>query len=175
MPRSEKDMEMLRAAVAAKTEAQYMTPAQTIEHYRERYGAGWTRKISEDLYGLVKNRAGENVSVKNIQRRFQGQRLASAGAGRSAAVYQQLARKEDLTTGRRLPEGQSSITITVQGSQKASRRAGPRPRSVTATFSGPAAYDFINAPDYSDIWEDYGVDAGLFDDGDYAIEVASVS
>lgn len=66
--------------------------ADVIEYYQETYGKNWTRRIAEDLYGSVKNRRGENVNVRNIQRRFQGTR-ASAGEGRSGAMYQELGRK----------------------------------------------------------------------------------
>ncbi len=168
--------EMLQAAIDRKTDPVYRSSkASVIDYYQDTYGAkNWTRRIAEDLYGTVKNRQGQNVSVSNIMRRFQGTR-ASAGEGRSGAVYQELGKKLP-SVGRRLRGNE--LVITVEGKQTGAKGRGERDRTLEATLKGSNAQQFIANPSFYDLWElseEYSGLGELFEDGDYAIDVYAVS
>jgi hypothetical protein len=167
-------LERLQAVVNSKTELAYMSnKADIIDFYRDKYSTkGWTRAIAQDLHGMVKNRAGEDVSVKNIQRRFQGNRLAKEMSKHDKPLYEQLGKKLP-DQGRKLKG--DSITIEVKGHQSAGTNKGTRDRTIEVTFTGANAHNFINNPSFQDIWEEYGIDPDLFEDGEYELAIYAVS
>lgn len=144
--------------------------ADIVEYYKDTYGQKWTRAIAESLHGSVKNRNGEDVSIKNIQRRFQGDRLEKEMSKRDKGLYEQVG-KELPPVGKKLEN--NTITVTVVGTQ------GGRTRSWTATFTGADAYDFADNPDYRTIFNRLGYPPHVIDmfegDDEYGIEVVSVS
>jgi hypothetical protein len=146
--------EALQEAVDRKLTPVYMTSkTDVIEAYKDKYGQKrWTRAIAEDLYGTIKNRKGENVSIDNIMRRFQGGREAK-GEGRSSQVYKQLGEKFEPV--RKELKG-DSITITVKGEQERDRKRRNRDREWTVTFTGSDAKRFAQEPTMADIWDHEG-------------------
>lgn len=165
--RSQEDQAMLQAAVDRQYHPVYMTgKAEIVEYYKDTYGQKWTHKIAEALHGSIKNKQGEDVSIRNIQRRFQGER-ATKGEGRSSVSYRNLG-KELPSIGKKLDGNQ--LTITVKG-----KRPDGRSFHLTTTFKGTDAYTFADNPDYGDLWEEYMGDRETFDSEAYGIEVSSVS
>lgn len=144
-----------------------------IEYYKEQYGTNWTRKAAENLYGSVKNKQGENVSISNIMRRFQGGRELK-GLDRSTPLYQEAGQK--LPPSSYTPKGE--ITITFKGDQGLGKDRGTRERNWTTTFSGTDAYDFVNKPNFRDFMRHQGYPDSVIDrleEGDYEVMVTSVS
>jgi len=136
------DRQLLQDTIDAKYHPVYMkTASEAIEYYKEKYGQKkWTRAIAEDLYGTIKDKKGKDASVKSIQRRFQGDRLAKE-EGKSGPIYEQLGRK--LPPLRRELQG-NRLKLVVTAVQE----NGGRERSWTATWSGADAYAFANDPSY---------------------------
>jgi hypothetical protein len=147
--------------------------ADIVEYLKDTYGKKWTSVGAELRSGTSDTKSRE---YKSAQRSFQG--------GREHSTPRTAADKESWSKiGRQLPSvsrelkpGKDSITITVQGDQKNGKRGGTRPRTIEVTFSGPSAHDFINNPNFPDIWDEY-FDGGseVMEDGDYEVEVTGVS
>lgn len=154
--------DMLLGAVQSVSTPNYMTGKdQIVAYYRDTYGTKWRGAIVQELAPIT------GLKKKSLQRRFDPSRLSSRPrTAKAKDEYRQLGEK--LPPVDRTPN-KSSITITVKGKSEG------RKRTVTATFSGVEAYKFVNDPEFIDIWEDYGVDGGLFEGGDYELEVASVT
>ncbi|SRR6266516_7676671 len=130
------------------------TKGEVIDYYKDKYGEKkWTHAIASDLYGTVKNRKGEDVSIKNIQRRFQAERLAKEG--RSSQQYKQLGEKLP-STGRK--PTQDSVNFTVTGNFP-NGRGGTRKRTIGTqekiTLSGQELYNFVNNPSLEPLWHEY--------------------
>ncbi len=124
--------------------------SELVDYYKDTYGEKkWTRAAAEGLYGLVKNKKGENVSVNNIQRRFQGERLQKEGKGE---VYKQLGEK--LPPSSYTPKS-DTVTVRVRGEQS-NGRGGTRKRVIDVKLKGSQAYTWVNQPNYSDLWSEYG-------------------
>ncbi len=166
--------DLLRSAIESATAPVYMTnKADIVEHYRETYGKNWTVQAALDLSGAPKG----STAYKSAQRHFQGSRLDAVPKTAKA----QAAQAERFKTlgeklppiGRTLQPGRDSITVTARGTQDNGRQGG-RERKIEVTFSGGQATQFINNPDFLSIWDEYDVDPGLFDDGEYEIDVSGV-
>jgi len=171
-------IDKLRAAVDGISKPVYMTDlGQIADYYRDKGEKDWKSATARDLVGIAKNRKGEDMSYRNIRRRFEA-RGGKEGTGGSkkdiAALGQNLPATSHVPT-------QNTITVTVRGTV-----GGKYHSPVTATFSGSDAIAFVNevySPGssgtgmnaYQMIWDDYGVDEDLFEDGDYELEVEGVS
>lgn len=173
------DESLLQAAIDKVSVETYRTSkTDVIEYYKDQHGeSGWRSAIARDLVGIVKNKKGEDVSYRNIRRRFEGTRAESAKATKGGQDYKALGEK--LPSLGRTPKG-NSITIIITGTQVADRKAKTtRDRRITATFTGTDAYQFVNNPNYRDIWLGYAEGnediADLLEDGEYAIDVGGVS
>ncbi len=162
--------------------------SEYIDYYRDTYGKAGTRKAAESLYGSVKNKKGEDVSVKNIMRQFQSRGgKEQKESAKSAEVYQEAGKKLPPTS---YTPKQNTITVTVNTVQTGGQyrrdshgnskwvSGGERPRSFTATFSGPDAYAFVNNPSLRDVLKKMGYSdktIDLFEEGEYKLNVTSVS
>jgi hypothetical protein len=167
--------DLLRNAIESATAPIYATQkSDIVEYYRENYGKNWTVQAALDLSGAAKG----STAYKSAQRHFQGSRLdavpKTAKAQAAQAERFKVLGEKLPPIGRQLKEGQTSITVTVKGTQPNNTAAG-RQRTIEVTFSGNQATQFINDPQYASIWDEYGVEPDLFEDGDYEIEVSGVS
>ncbi len=168
--------------VNRNSEPVYLTSkADIIDYYKDKFGEkAWKSELVQSISGSTDKKSKE---YRSAIRDFQGDRLEKPGKpGRYEAIGQQLPPVS------RTPNG-SSITVTVEGEQ-ANGRGGTRHRSITATFTGSDAYDFVNNPSFDKIYERFmpggaslfggdDGDDGDEDDGeidaDYVIVVGSVS
>ncbi len=172
-----KDQQLEDALNSATRTIHMDTKEQIVDYYQEKYGErGWTRKIAEQIQPYTHNKAGTGpMSLSNIMRNFQGERL-NKSSSRSQIDFKALG-QELPPIRRELKPGHTSITITVRGDM----HQGPKnydstePITAKATFSGNDAVMFINNPSYEDIYEEYGLEGDIHVDGDYEIEVSSVS
>jgi hypothetical protein len=158
--------------------------ADIVEHYKQTYGKNWTSHAAQALSGTSDKHSKE---YSRAIRQFQGSRLQQAGA--------KLAPKFE-GVGKQLPPSsytpkENSITVTVKGTQAGGsykrnaagqqvwRSSGTREREFTTTFSGPDAYQFVNSPSLRTFFKSMGypddVIEQIGDDGDYGVEVTSVS
>lgn len=160
--------DLLQAAINSATNAVYMTSKeQVVDYYRDTYGRVWKQKLVHDLAPIA------NMKPKNLERRFDPSRIHNEEK-RNAEQYKTLGQQLP-PIRRELKAGQTSITITVKGDMHQGPRGGTEPLAPNATFSGSDAFTFINSPNFDDIYEDYGMDADLLNDGDYVLDVGSVS
>jgi hypothetical protein len=138
-----------------------------VEHYRDTYGKDWRKQYTADTIkaeGLPNTAKTRNT----ISRRVQGDRADKpAKQGSTKASFEKLGTALPPTS--RTPK-QDTITISVRAKEDSHGRT--KDRTITVTMSGTQAYDFVNAPDYDDIWDEYGVDADTFDE---YLEVTGVS
>lgn len=51
----------------------------------------------------------------------------------------------------------------------------PKTRNIHITLHGEKAYKFANNPNWYDLWEHYGVDGEMMEEGPDGIQVTSVS
>jgi hypothetical protein len=152
----------LQAAVALASIPVFMSSkSELMSYYHDHYGKHWKSQIASDLSGTPDKKSR---AYQSAIRNFQGDRLAKEG--RDKTRWQALGEKLPPMS---LKPKDNQITITIQGTQQG------RNRIIKVTLSGPQAYAFVNHPNYSDVYEAYGVDGDLFEDGEYAIEVSSVS
>ena len=169
--------EMLQAAIERKTDPIFMqSRSAVISYYQDAYGAAWKSHAAAAIAGTTdkKSRAYKSASrqfqmdKRTGQERYKSERVTPATKEKYQALGQELP-----PIGRSLRK--NSITLTVKGDQKAGKRGGTRERTITVTFSGSEGQDFITSPTFRAIWRAYGVDEELFEEGDYAIDVSSVS
>jgi hypothetical protein len=141
------------------------TKAEVTEYYKDAYGAkSWTSRIAKDLHGMIKNKKGENMSVANIQRRFQGGRELKAAT-------QSKTKGEFAALGKTLPPIRTlkhdTITVTVRGTQKGGTRKGKqrpdRARVFTIAMNASQSQAFADNPTWDLVWDAYGG----FSFGDY--------
>jgi hypothetical protein len=166
---------MLQETVDSKFVPVYMTNYDQVkDYYQDQYGdRGWIGKMAEAV-------AGRNTSVpakqdkpylaarRSIERYEAGKfKSMKTYGGKMAGVGRSLP-----PIGKTLPGNE--IKITVRGTQNEGK-SGTRDRNISVTFKGSDAYSFANNPTYADIWNEYGVNPDLFEEGDYAIEVEAVS
>jgi hypothetical protein len=169
--------DMLQGAIDSKTDPVFMASrAAVTDYYQDTYGTNWKSHAAAAIAGTTdkSSRAYKSASrqfqmdKRTGQERYKSERVTADTRARYESVGKTLP-----PVGRKL-QG-DSITITVTGTQKAGKGKGTRERTINVTLKGANAQDFINNPSYGDVWEEYGVDADLFDDGDYAIDVSSVA
>jgi hypothetical protein len=165
------DKSMFNNAVNAASTSM-STKSELIDYYKDKYGAKeWTSHIARDLHGTVKNKKGEDVSISNIQRRFQG--------GRELKEAKQSRAKQDFANlGEKLPRQLKgdSITVTVKGHQGGGPKNKPRERTIKVTLQGDKAREWVNNPNLQDLWDEYDYDFGDGDsDDDYGLAVGSIS
>jgi hypothetical protein len=152
----------LQAAVESATTPVFMSSKhELMNYYQDQYGKNWKSHIASDLSGSPDKKSR---AYQSAIRNFQGDRLAKEG--RDKARWQALGEK--LPPVSRMLAG-NSITVTVSGTQQG------RNRTIRATLSGSQAYSFVNDPNYNEIYEAYGVDGDMFEGGEYALQVRSVS
>jgi len=153
----------------------HQTRAEVIEAYQDQYGdAGWRSQIISDLVAQTgKSRATVSREFQYDKRlgmeRYKSEHVTKA----TSAKYEQLGQALG-PIRRELNPGQDSITITVKGEQS-NGRGGIRDRAITVTLSGSNAHDWVNNPNFGDIWDEYGFDFDEAEDGEYALDNVSVS
>jgi len=167
MSNRENDQLLREAALSASNPGYTLTTkAEVIDLYKDKYGIKtWNSHLASDIAGTSDKKS---KAYKSAIRNFQGDRLDKAGKG---VKWAEIGSK--LSAPLRTPKSET-LTITIKGTQLTSRKTF-RDRQITVTLKGDAAKNFVNNPTYADIYEEYGVDDGLFDDGDYELGVASVS
>lgn len=162
--------DLLNTAIRAKTDPIHMsTKAQIWEYYLDQNEGNKTKAASAAAQALSGQTSGKEY--RNQRRNFEGNRINQLGDKPKWKAF-----------GTQLPEiGRKlkgdSLTLTVKGKQgiyKKGKRTGTRERTIEVTFKGANAQGFIEDPSYYSIWDEYGVDADLFDEGDYEIEVYAV-
>lgn len=170
--RSEDEMGMLQSAVDRHTQPIHMAHYEQLkDYYKDKYGArGWTGAMAQALTGSEKRSGKEYLAARRSIERHETGQYGKFGKGYSAKIPE--VGKQLPPIGKDVPGGQ--LTLTVKGTQ-GDGKGGTRERTITVTFKGPSAYSFANDPSYTDIWGEYGVDEGLFEDGDYAIDIYSVA
>lgn len=174
--------EMLQREIERISKPVYMSSKEEIvRYYQKEYPgtgkSGWKQTLIRDTLaakGVTKAGVGDKEYArqsKNMARRFDPSRL-NTPEKKTSKEYQALGKT--LPPIARKPT-RTSITVQVEGQQKMGKRTGTRDRTIDAKISGADLYHFVNNPQYSDIWDAYGVDDGLFDDGDYELTVTGVS
>lgn len=167
--------DMLREAVVGKMVDVHMTTYEQVkDYYQDKAGArGWIGAMAAALSprqaGVsAKQDKGYSAARRSIERLEKGQfKNMRKYSPQMAAVGKTLP-----PIGKKIPG--DAITITVKGEQREGKK-GTRSRNITVTFKGADAYSFADNPSYGDIWDEYGVDSELFEDGDYAIDVYAVA
>lgn len=140
---------------------------EIVEYYRDTYGKDWRKQYTSDT--IKAEGLANTAKVRNtISRRVQGDR-ADKPAKRTSTRESFEKLGQQLPPTSRTPK-QDTITITVRAKEDSHGRE--KDRTITVTMSGRQAYSFVNAPDYDDIWDEYGVDADTFDE---YLEVTGVS
>jgi hypothetical protein len=160
------------------------------QSYQDKYGQkSWIGKYVESL-GLrtvgVKSKDDKPylAARRSIERFEKGKQSSSTYADKETAD------KAGIKLGAILhvPK-QNTINIVVHGTTKELRNGkmvDVHHSPIKASFSGSDAVAFVNEVynpgssgtgmnAYQMIWDDYGVDYDLFEDGDYELEVGSVS
>jgi hypothetical protein len=156
--------DMLQNFVDSKKE-HLSSKQEIIAHFRAEHGDKYRPYAAAAIAGTSDKKSRE---YRSAIRDFQGKREGQAGKpGRYEAI------------GQKLPPVFKSdkITVTVKGTQARDKGdgGGTRSKSITATFEGQKAKDFVANPNYDEIYDDYEVDPDTFNDGDYELEVNSVS
>lgn len=160
---------MLHRAVESKLTPVYMnTYDQIKDYYQDTHGQkGWIGAMAQAVTGSTAKNGKEYKAARRAIERF------DSGQNKSMKKYG----AKMPSVGRSLPAigkrlAGNSITITIQGTQPGKHHKGTRDRKIEVTFTGPRAQEFVDAPDYDSIWDEYGVDLG--DDSDYAVEIYAV-
>lgn len=162
-----------KAAVEAASTPNYIgTKSEVIDYYKDTHGDKWRRAIAHDLHGSIKNKKGENMSVANIARRFEGGRELKAAKTKDVkGQFKQLGEK--LPPVSRSPKG-GEVTLHIKGNQKTGK-GGTRERNITVKMRGDEAYTWVNNPTWETMW-DYGDYGYAFDeDGEYALTDVSIT
>jgi hypothetical protein len=164
--------ELLRRAIAEKSETHYQisTKQEVIDYYRGEYkgkpDAQWKTAAAKALAELA-GKGGDAKAIKNERRNFESDRLHKESKTAKWAKF-----------GASLPKvlkpKGNEITITINAKQKDSKK-GTRDRTISVTFRGVDAFVFANNPNYDDIWDEYGWNFDQEEDGDYALDIYSVS
>lgn len=160
-------------AVDSVSYAKYISNKKDfIEYYRDTYGQkGWKRQAAIALSGTSDSKSR---AYQSAIRNFQGKRLTESGETKKWKEA-----GKDIPPIRTLKNGKDSITVTVKGKQKGNLGRKERDRTINVTLKGDKAQKFINSPSWSDIWDEYGFDFGIDDEGDidpdYSLYGVSVS
>lgn len=165
------DMEMLHAAVNAKSEPVYMATYKDVaEYYRDKYSnREWIGEMARAVSGSDSKSGKEYLAARrSIERHESGQYKGSSKMN----VDRIVAAGMKLDPVGRIPKD-GSISITVTGTQE--DYPGRPDRSITVTFKGPDAYSFVNNPTFEAIWTQYDVDPGDFESGSGELTVTGVS
>ena len=145
--------------------------------FKEKFGArGWTSQLAQIVSGTSDKKSNKyKAALRNVQRYEKG----TYNPDRARANV-----KEALTAAgktldpirRELPGGQG-LTLTVTFTAPEDKGHAQRERSFTVTMDATTAAEFVAAPDYDylfDEWFDGGAEA-YGDDGDYEAENVQVS
>lgn len=162
----------LRNAIDGATTPVYpSSKAELVAAYQEKFtgrgAAGWKQHLVKDLSELT------GIKPKNLEKRFDPQRLGNAEK-RNAGQYADLGKKLD-PIRRDVPA--KGLTVTVDFTAQEDKGHAKRERTATVHMSSMEAYQFVNNPSYADffdLWAD-GLGEYYGEDGDYEIEVTSVS
>lgn len=162
-----RDERLQREVEAASTPNYLKSKSDIVGYYRDTYGKDWRKQYTADT---IKAEGLQNTAkVRNtISRRVQGDR-----ADRPARTNEM--RKDFEKLGQQLPPTsrtpkQDTLTITLNFQENS--RGRTKDRTMTVTMSGTNAYDFVNNPDYDDIWDAWDMDA---DTADEYFEVTGVA
>lgn len=176
-------VDKLRAAIDGVSRPVFATGYGEVKQaYQDKYGSkNWIGKYIESL-GLrtpgvkAKDDKPYLAARRSIERFEKGKQSSStyASGNNVNEASQKLGAISHMPT-------QNTITVTVRGKVK-----GKNHCPVHASFSGADAVAFVNEvynPGSSGlgmnafemIWDDYGVDYDLFEEGDYELEVTGVS
>lgn len=161
--------EQLQNVVNEKSEDVFMrSKADIWNYYLDKHNGDKRAAASDAARDLSGESSGKGY--RSARRNFEGSRATAITRGETAKWRE---------FGKELPSiGKhaigDSITVTVKGTQKMGK-SGTRDRTITVTFTGANAQGFIDNPSFRSIWDEYGVDPDLFEDGDYALDVQAVA
>jgi len=144
--------------------------------FKDRYGArGWTSQLAQRISGSSDKKSHEyKAALRNVQRYEKGTHnpeRAKAGVKEALAS----AGKTLDPIRRELPTGKG-LTLTVNFTAPEDKGHAQRQREFTITMDATTAAQFVAAPDYDFLfeeWFDGGAEA-YGDDGDYEAEVTGV-
>lgn len=168
-----REEQLTRAAHGAATPVYMTTYSEQREYYKDKYGQrGYIGAMASAYAGTTDKKSLEyKAARRSIERIEKGQ---YKGFGKTSQY-----RAKVPEVGKQLPPTsytpkQSEIKVKVTGKQS-DGHGGTRDRTVEVSLSGPSAYAFVNSPQYTDVWDAYGVDEDLFESGDYELEVETVT
>lgn len=170
--------EPLQRAIDGATTPVYPTSFSDISAgFKQRYGArGWTSQLAQFISGSSDKKSHEyKAALRNVQRYEKGTHSPDRAR---ANVKQALASAgKTLDPIRRELPGGKGLTLTITFTAPEDKGHAQRERSFTVTMDATTAAEFVAAPDYDflfDEWFDGGADA-YGDDGDYEAENVQVS
>ena len=169
---------IFRKAIDDVTTPVYMTKAQDIvDYYKDAYGAkNWSKKIVDDIMALPDNKLKRGSINRQFEydgkkgfERYKSPKMQSGWLGR----FKQLGEKLP-PVGRKFEK--DSINFVITGTQSAGAGRPRRNRTIRVTLSGDKAREWVDKPNWDDIWDEYGYDFGENDeDNDYSLHDVSVS
>lgn len=138
------------------------------EYFKDMNGGDSTKAASAAARFISGKSSGKEY--RNARRNFEGKRATELGA---TSKWKEV--------GKELPRQlkDSSIEITVKGQQKGNKGRPMRDRTIKVTLKGDKAQKFVDNPTWASIWDEYGFDFGIEEDGDidadYTLQNVSVS
>ncbi|SRR5260221_385741 len=168
MVRSKGDYDALSQAAHDKSSPMYMKSyGELKDYYQDKYGnRGWMGALAQAIAGSDARSGKEYLAARRaVERREAG---THQGFGKEYTAKVPEVGKQLPPTHYEAKGGQ--VSFTIRGEQQ-----GRGERDIKVTLRGDAAYDFVNNPSYDKLWSAYGVAPELFDDGDYALDITSIS
>lgn len=162
-----KDERLQREVESASNPVYMQKKIDEVEYYKGEYGDKWRSHMTRDILrtlGLPETKKNLNTYGRDIQA---GREYTASKRADIMARYEKLGHSLPPTS--RTPK-QDTLLITLNVKEES--RGRTRDRTITVKMSGMAAYDFVNSPDYDDIWDEYGMD---IDTADEYFEVTGVS
>lgn len=172
------DKEPLQRAIDKATVPVYPSSfADVSAGLREKFGArGWTSQLAQAISGTSDKKSHEyKAALRNVQRYEKGTHNPDRARASIKDAIAQAGKSLD-PIRRELPAG-AGLTITVNFTAPEDKGHAKREREFTVTLDATTAGQFVAAPDYDflfDEWFDGGSEA-YGDDGDYEAENVQVS
>lgn len=170
------DFEMLKRAIEDSGRVQEYRPStydELKEYYKNEYGErGWIGAYAQAVTGSERKSGGKYLAARrSIEKYEKGMNKTSvyASGEKVQAISSKIPVKQEVNV---------PIKLTIVGKQGEIKN-GVRTtsdRTINMSISPETATKIVKGKGgWSDIWDDYGVNDELFEDGDYKYEAESVT